>query len=135
MISFIIFIAWDHPYHIQWSIWKFLLYPSWIFITLGPNSYRVQITVTVVNSQNDLSEAWERRYFFKIYQLSEWYKWSMRVQIFLQNFNLINSQNNISEAWEFISSKYSHRHAQKDLSEALEQLTSSKNLSEAHRVF
>jgi hypothetical protein len=34
-----------------------------------------------------------------------------------------------------ISSKYSHRHAQKDLSEALEQLSSSKNLSEAHRVF
>ena len=34
-----------------------------------------------------------------------------------------------------ISSKYSHRRAQKDLSEALEQLPSSKNLSEAHRVF
>ena len=34
-----------------------------------------------------------------------------------------------------ISSKYSHHRAQKDLSEALEQLPSSKNLSEAHRVF
>ena len=47
----------------------------------------------------------------------------------------INSQNNISEAREFISSKYSHHRAQKDLSKALEQLPSSKNLSEAHRVF
>ena len=34
-----------------------------------------------------------------------------------------------------ISSKYSHLRAQKDLSEALEQLPSSKKLSEAHRVF
>ena len=59
----------------------------------------------------------------------------MRVHIFLQNFNHINSQNNISEAREFISSKYSHHRAQKDLSDALEQLPSSKNLSEAHRVF
>ncbi len=34
-----------------------------------------------------------------------------------------------------ISSKFGHRRAQKDLSEALEQLPSSKDLSEAHRVF
>jgi hypothetical protein len=34
-----------------------------------------------------------------------------------------------------ISSKYNHRRAQKDLSEVLEQLPSSINLSEAHRAF
>ena len=43
-------------------------------------------------------------------------------------------QNNIFEAWECISSKYIW-HAQKDTSEVLEQLPSSKDLSEAHRVF
>ena len=48
---------------------------------------------------------------------------------------LINSQNNISEAREFISSKFIHHRAKKDLCEALEQLPSSKNLSEAYRVF
>ena len=34
-----------------------------------------------------------------------------------------------------ISLKYNHRRAQKDISEALEQLPSSKDISEAHRVF
>jgi hypothetical protein len=34
-----------------------------------------------------------------------------------------------------ISLKYNHRHAQKDISEALEQLPSSKDISEAQRVF
>ena len=37
---------------------------------------------------------------------------------------LKDSQNNISEACEHISSKLKHHHAQKDLSEALEQLPS-----------
>ena len=50
----------------------------------------------------------------------------MTVHIFFQNFNLVNSQNNISEARAFISSKHNHHRAQKDLSEALEQLPSSK---------
>ena len=31
--------------------------------------------------------------------------------------------------------KYNHRRALKDISEALEQLSSSKDISEAHRVF
>ena len=31
--------------------------------------------------------------------------------------------------------KYNHRRAQKDISEALEQLPSSKDLSEVHRIF
>jgi hypothetical protein len=31
--------------------------------------------------------------------------------------------------------KYNHRHALKDISEALEQLPSSKDISEAQRVF
>ena len=34
-----------------------------------------------------------------------------------------------------ISLKYNHHRALKDLSEALEQLPSSKDISEAHRVF
>ena len=34
-----------------------------------------------------------------------------------------------------ISLKYIHRHALKNISEALEQLPSSKDISEAHRVF
>jgi hypothetical protein len=34
-----------------------------------------------------------------------------------------------------ISLKYNHHHALKDISEALEQLPSSKDISEAHRVF
>ena len=34
-----------------------------------------------------------------------------------------------------ISIKYNHRHALKYISEALEQLPSSKDISEAHRVF
>ena len=34
-----------------------------------------------------------------------------------------------------VSLKHNHHRAQKDLSEVLEQLPSSKNLSEAHRVF
>ena len=34
-----------------------------------------------------------------------------------------------------ISLKYNHRRALKDISEALEQLPSSKNLIEEHRVF
>ena len=80
---------------------------------MGPNSYLVQITITILNSQKDLSEARERKYFFK----------------------KINSHNNISEAREFISLKYNHRRAQKDKSEVLEQLPISKDLSEAHRVF
>jgi hypothetical protein len=34
-----------------------------------------------------------------------------------------------------ISLKYNNHHALKDISEALEQLPSSKDISEAHRVF
>ena len=34
-----------------------------------------------------------------------------------------------------ISLKYNHRRAQKDVSEVLEQLPGSKDISEAHRVF
>ena len=34
-----------------------------------------------------------------------------------------------------ISLKHNHHRAQKDISEALEQLSNSKDLSEAHRVF
>ena len=50
---------------------------------------------------------------------------------------LKDSQNNISEAWENNSFyKTNHRRALKDTSEALEQkLSSSKDISEAHRVF
>ena len=51
---------------------------------------------------------------------------------------LRDSQNNISEAWEtsnFFKIKR-HHHALKDISEALEQkLSSSEDISEAHRVF
>ena len=36
---------------------------------------------------------------------------------------------------EIISIKYTCHHAQKDISEILEQLPSSKDISEAHRVF
>ena len=36
-----------------------LLYPSWIFIILGPISNLVQIVITSINSQNNISEAWE----------------------------------------------------------------------------
>ena len=50
-------------------------------------------------------------------------------------FKISHSQNNISEAWEFIPSKWNHHGAQKDINEVLEQLPSSKDLSEAHRVF
>ena len=50
---------------------------------------------------------------------------------------LNESQNNISEAWEINNFyKYNHHRALKDISEALEQkLYSSKDISEAHRVF
>ena len=48
---------------------NFLLYPSRIFI-LGPNSYLVQITITIINSQKDISEAWEL-----MTNYSEIYKW------------------------------------------------------------
>ena len=50
---------------------------------------------------------------------------------------LKDSQNNISEADRLaISSKLRHQRALKDISEALEQkLSSSKDISEAHRVF
>ena len=34
-----------------------------------------------------------------------------------------------------ITTKYNHRRALEDISEALEQLPSSKDISEAHRVF
>ena len=55
------------------------------------------------------------------------------MRAFLQNFT--KSQNDISEAWEHISLKYNHAHAQKDITDVLEQLPSSNDLSEAHRVF
>ena len=49
---------------------------------------------------------------------------------------LISSQTNISEEREHIISIKSTRHGtQKDISEALEQLPSSKDISDAHRVF
>ena len=95
----------ESSFNIQWSSWKFLLYPSWISITLVPNSYVMQITIAIINSQKDLSEAQEHKYFFKFYH--------------------INSQNNISEAWECISLKLRHHRALKDISEALEQKLSS----------
>ena len=37
---------------------KVFFYPSRVFI-LGSNSYLVQITITIINSQKDISEAWE----------------------------------------------------------------------------
>jgi hypothetical protein len=63
-------------------------------------------------SQNSISEAWE--IFFKIFT---------------------NYQINLSEAWEhFFKNDKAHR-AKKDISEALEQFHSSKNLNEAYEPF
>ena len=42
-----------------------------------------------------------------------------------------NSQINLSEAWEHLFKNNKAHHAQKDISEALEQFHGSKNLSEA----
>ena len=68
------------------------------------------MTIKVFFSQNDISEAWGN---------------------FLKN---INSQTNLSEAWEHFKNNKAH-HAQKDISEALEQFHSSrKNLSEAYKA-
>ena len=63
-------------------------------------------------SQNNISEAWEN--FFK---------------------KITNSQINLSEAWEHFFKNIKAHRAQKDISEALEQFHSSKNLSEAHEPF
>ena len=71
----------------------------------------INISSKKFNSQNNISEAREHMYL-----------------------KFTNSEHNISEAREFISLKYNHRRAQKDISEVLEQLTRSKDLSEAHRV-
>ena len=43
----------------------------------------------------------------------------------------INSQINLSEAWEHFFKNNKGHHAQKDISEVLEQFHGSKNLSEA----
>ena len=51
---------------------------------------------------------------------------------FLQNCT--NSKINLSEAREHFFKNTKAHHAQKDISEALEQFHSSKNLSEAHRA-
>ena len=48
---------------------------------------------------------------------------------FLQKFT--NCQINLSEAWEQSFKNNKAHHAQKDISEALEQIDGSKNLSEA----
>ena len=50
---------------------------------------------------------------------------------FLQKFT--NSQIDLSEAWEHFFKNIKAHHAQKDISEALEQFHSSKNWGEAHR--
>ena len=69
------------------------------------------MSIKVFISQNNISDAWEN--LFKIFT---------------------NSQINLSEAWEhFFKNNKAHR-AQKDISEALEQFHSSKNLSEAQRA-
>ena len=48
----------------------------------------------------------------------------------------LSSSQKISEDEEHnISMKYTHHRAQKDISELLEQLLSSKYISEAHKVF
>jgi hypothetical protein len=83
-------IARNHTCHIQWSIWKFLSISFLNIHHFGTNC------ITCANY----------RYY---HHLSKRFKWSMRVQIFLQNFSLSNSQNNISEAWELISSKFQSR--------------------------
>ena len=64
-----------------------------------------------INSQNNICESWEN------------------ISLKFSNF-----QNNICEVREFIYLKYNHRRVKKDISEVLEQLPSSKDLSEAHRV-
>ena len=52
---------------------------------------------------------------------------------FLKKFT--NSQINISEAWDYLFKSIKAHHAQKDISEALEQFHSSKKqLSEAYRA-
>ena len=51
---------------------------------------------------------------------------------FFQKFT--NSQINLSEAWEHFFKNIKSHHAQKDISEELEQFHSSKNLSEAYRA-
>ena len=51
---------------------------------------------------------------------------------FLQKFT--NSQINLSEEWEHFFQNIKAHCAKKDISEALEQFHSSKNLSEAHRA-
>ena len=45
--------------------------------------------------------------------------------------NFTKSQINLSEAWEHLFKNNRAHHAQKDISEALEQFHGSKNLSEA----
>ena len=55
---------------------KVFIISPWISITLGPNPYLVQVTITILNSQKDLSEAQEHNVSSKKF----------------------NSQNNISEA-------------------------------------
>ena len=50
----------NQVYHIQLYLWKFLLYPPLISITLGPNSYLMQVTITIINSQKYLGEAREK---------------------------------------------------------------------------
>ena len=52
--------------YIQWPSWKFLLYPSWILIILGPNSLPKQIATLFI-------------------RISKSYKWRMIVHQFLQN--------------------------------------------------
>ena len=84
--SYLKTITKNQVYFVQWSSWKFLLYPPWISITLELFSYVAfeklnQIYVKTMSiifcfSQNDLSEA--RENFWKYYQLPNKSKWSMR---------------------------------------------------------
>ena len=73
-------------------------------------------------AQTNLSEEHEHKIFFPQNNISE--AWE-------NFFKITNSQINLSEAWEHFFKNIKAHHAQKDISEALEQFHSSKNLSDA----
>ena len=73
---------------------------------------------------------------FDYHSLNAYYFWTSLMTHANYRHYLFNSQTNISEEREQIFSIKSTCHrAQNDISEVLEQLLSSKDISEAHRVF
>ena len=73
---------------------------------------------------------------FDYHSLNAYYFWTSLMTHENYCHYLFSSQTNISEEREQIISIKSTRHrARKDISEVIEQLPSSKDISEAHRVF